>query len=368
LKATDNQPPHEAPETTACAFRQRPDFSFEQIGPQVERLTGVPAERWLRESDLFWRLVEAPASVRRRMERATASPEGLISAFCLRHALTGQRRWIAEFRRPVIDGQGRVTAFDGVWLGLERMDEMETRLAQAAWKEALSEVTMGVVHDFNNALTGILSLSEYFLMQIDAQHPFHEGLTLVKQSTHEAAQLANRLLRLHHDKPGTRECRDLSKVAGDLEDILHRTIPKRIEVTCQWAATPLPVEVDAVELQHVIVYLAQNGAQAIPDRGKVHFETSLHREPPTLQRFVGVQPQAAAACLTVTDTGPGLTTDPSVPVVDPFANPPGAIAGAALGLRQARRFVESHGGALSAEPAEGGGTAFRLWLPFVNLE
>jgi signal transduction histidine kinase len=226
----------------------------------------------------------------------------------------------------------------------------------------------GVVHDFNNALTGILSLSEYFLMQMDAQHPFHEGLTLVKQNTHKAAQLAHRLLRLHHDKPGSREYRDLSKVASDLEDILRRTIPKRIEVTCHWLATPLPVEVDAVELQQVIVYLAQNAVQAIPDHGKMHFETSLHREPPTLQRFVGVQPRAAAACLAVADTGPGLKTGPSVSVLDPFAHPPGANAPAALGLYQAKRFVETHGGALSVEPTEGSGTTFRLWLPFVNLE
>ncbi len=348
---------------TACAFRQRPDLSYEQIGPQVERLTGAPAERWLREDGLLWRLVEAPDAMRRQMERAAGSPEGSSFVFCLRHAVTGRRRWIGEFRRPVIDDQGRVMAFEGVWLSWERLPEVETRLAQAAWKEALSAVTMGVVHDFNNALTGILSLSEYFLMQVDAQHPFHEGLTLVRQNTHQAAQLAHRLLRLHHDKPGSREYRDLSQVASNLEDILRRTLSKRIELTCQWAATPLPVEVDVVALQRVIVYLAQNAAQGIPDRGKIHFETSLHREPPTLERFVGTQPRAAAACLAVTDTGPGLPSDRWVSALDPLANVPGS-----LGLHEVKRFAETHGGALSAEPGEGGGATFRLWLPFVNLE
>jgi signal transduction histidine kinase len=368
VKATDSQPSAAPSETTGCAFRQRPDCSFEWIGPQVENLTGVPVERWVSDQDLFGRLVEDPEIVRRQVERAAASPEGSSCAFCLRHAVTGERRWIGEFRRPVIDAQRRVTAFDGVWLGLERMDEVAHRLAQAAWKEALSTVTMGVVHDFNNALTGILSLSEYFLMQVDAQHPFHEGLTLVRQNTHKAAQLAHRLLRLHHDKPGTREYRDLSQVARDLEDVLRRTIPKRIQVTCAWLAAPLPVEVDAVELQRVLVYLAQHAARAIPEHGTLRFETSFHREPPALQRFVGVQPRAAAACLAVTDSGPGSMPGPSGSGLDSWAHPLGVEVPGALALYQVKRFVEGHGGALSAESAEGTGTIFRLWLPFVNLE
>jgi signal transduction histidine kinase len=351
------------------SFRQRADLTVEHAHSFLAERTGVPAERWLREKQLFLRSVAPPdaAAVRQQLRQAARSPEGVSHTFRLRHAAHGRLTHLAEFRRATLDERGRVRGYEGCWLDVTRWAELEQRLAGASWKETLSAITMGMVHDFNNALTGILSLSEHFHSQTDAQHPFHEGLGFIRQNARHAANLAHRLLRLHHDQPGAPKLCDLNPLVGDLMDLLRRFLPKRIELVSQLGARPLPVEVETFDLQRVIIYLAMNAAEAIAERGRITLETSFHPEPPALRDFVGQPPRAASACLTVTDTGKGVQAAPLTRIFEPFFTTKAPGQGAGLGLHHARLFAERHQGALSVETAEGRGSAVRLWLPFVNL-
>src|SRR5262249_46214631 len=140
------------------------------------------------------------------------------------------------------------------------------------------------------------SLSDFFLGQVDAQHPFHEGLQYIGQNARLAAQLAHTLLRLHHEKTGPSEYRDLNTAAADAFALLHRVVPKRIELAGQWHEVPLPVEVDPVGLQRVMVYLALNAGEAVPEKGRLQFQTAPYSADPT-QRY---------GCFIVTGSGAGL--------------------------------------------------------------
>jgi signal transduction histidine kinase len=365
---TTSKPGFLGPDVPSVSFRQRRDFSFERISPDVAAMTGVPAERWQREKDLFLQVVEDSVSVLRQVEAAAHTPDGVVHSFRLRNPLDERLCWIVECRRTVLDTTGSVVAYEGFWLDLTRMAHVEERLATAAWREALSPVTMGVVHDFNNALTGILSLSEFFHQQTNAQHPFHEGLALIKQNTHQAARLAHRLMRLHHDKPGRRECSDLNTLAADLVELLRRVIPKRIALTNQWATVPLPVEIDSVGFQQTMLFCALNASEAIADRGTVHVETSFHARPHAPVRFVGSMPAGPSACLSIADSGAGIRPDRLSRLFEPFFTTKPAGRGSGLGLYHARLFAEAQGGAISVESEEGKGSTFRLWFPRVSLE
>src|SRR6266481_940072 len=85
---------------------------------------------------------------------------------------------------------------------LTRQMLLESRLLSSAWKTTLADLTPGLAHDFNNVLTGILAVSEVCLAQVDARHPFHEILSLIKQQVQEASQLVHRIARLHQEAPG----------------------------------------------------------------------------------------------------------------------------------------------------------------------
>ena len=346
-------------------FRQRADYAFDFVSPQIVELTGVPAKSWQRQPKLFWEVVHEldVAELKQQLQRCAESAEGLTSSYRLRNRQTGRVAYISEFRRPILDSSGRLQAFEGVWLDVTRQTIAEKRLATAAWKETLAMLTMGLAHDFNNVLTGILSLSDSYLSQIDAQHPFNEGLALIKQNALHASQLVHRIVNLHRHKTGERGYHDLNAIVADTMELLQKVIPKRIELQSELAAGELALYVDATELRQVIINMALNAADAMADRGQLVLATSAHQEMPALKRFQGVRPRLPCACLAVSDNGCGIKPHQLGSIFDPFFTTKPMNKGSGLGLYNARLFVEKHHGAISVESAPGAGAAFRLWLP-----
>jgi PAS domain S-box-containing protein len=350
-------------------FRQRADLSFEFANPRLEELTGRSLAQWQQEPGLFWQVVhELDADeVKHRLHLAGQSAEGVESNFRVRHAVTGRVSYVAEFRRAQRDAAGRVTGYEGFWQDVTRQTLAERRLATAAWKETLGLLTLGLAHDFNNLLAGTLSLSESFLAQIDPDHPFHEGLALVKRNTQQAAQLIQRIAQLHLGKPGTRGYQDLNELLRDGAVLLRTVVPRRIEVMTQLAGSPLPLYVDAVEFQQVLINLALNAADAMPEQGRLTLRVSRHDNLPAMEHSVGAPPRLPAVCLAMTDTGHGIKARLLPLIFDPFFTTKPMNRGSGLGLYNARLFAEKHGGAISVESQEGGGTTFRVWLPLADF-
>jgi len=369
-------------------FRQRADLSFEFASPRLEELTGHSFAKWEREPGLFWRVVhELDADeVKRQVHLAGQSAEGVASRFRLRHAVTGQVSYISEFRRAQRDAAGRVTGYEGFWQDVTRQTLAERRLATAAWKETLGLLTLGLSHDFNNVLAGTLSLSESFLSQIQPDHPFHEGLTLVKRNTQQAAQLIQRIAQLHVGKTGTRGYQDLNELVREGAALLRTVVPKRIELATEFAAAPLPLYVDAVEFQQVLINLALNAAEAMPERGRLTLRASQQETIPKRGTgnaecgtadsalpvphsafLVGTPPRLPAVCLAVADTGLGIKARLLPLIFDPFFTTKPMNRGSGLGLYNARLFAEKHQGAISVESQEGAGATFRIWLPLADF-
>ncbi len=344
-------------------FRQRADLSFEFISPNLEAVTGVPVARWLERADRLWEIVheDDAAKLRQHLAQCAGSPQGRASAFRIRHARHGRIVYLSEFRRAIADASGQVCAYEGFWQDVTPQVRLEHRLAGAAWLEALSALTMGFVHDFNNVLTGILSLSDAYLLQISPEHPFHEGLTLIKQNAQQAGQQIQRLVQLHQGAPGGRGYQDVNTVVADTAGLLRKFTSRRIEIVITLAAGALPVFVDAGELRQTIIYLALNAVQAMPGRGRIVLETSQHGKPPALEHADGALPAGPAVCVAIMNDGAGTTPQPLDTIFEPDFAARQLCQG--LGRYNARRFAEKHRGAISVEPLAGGGMAFRLWLP-----
>jgi signal transduction histidine kinase len=350
-------------------FRQRPDLSFEFAGPRLVELTGHPVEKWQSQPGLFWDVLHEldVEEVKKHLGRAGEGGEGVMADFRLRHAATGRVAYVTEFRRAQRDAAGRVVCYEGYWLDVTRQTLSERRLATAAWKETVGLVTLGLAHDFNNVLAGILGLSESYLSQIDPNHPFHEGLVLVKKNTQQAAQLIQRIAELHRGRTGTRSYQNLNDVVKDAAELLRKVVPRRIELATHLEAAQLPLYVDTVELRQVLINLALNAADAMPERGTLTLRTSQHGALPAVEHCVGSLPSAPVACLEVVDTGFGIKPRLLPFIFDPFFTTKPMNRGSGLGLYNARLFAEKHRGAISVESAEGAGTTFRVWLPLADF-
>lgn len=347
-------------------YSQRADFSFSFVSPQMELLTGVPLAEWRIQPGRFWEVVhEADAQeLRQQIRQAATTGQPVTTTFRLRHQQSGRVFYLLEHRQPVLTEQGLVLGYEGVWLDITRQTIAENRLTTASWKEALSVLMMGLAHDFSNLMAGIHSLTETLGVQLDdSQHPCREYVKLIQNSTRQATNLVQRIMRLQHGKLGERSYEDLNTLMTDLQDLLAKVVSRRIQVKARWAEGQLPLYVDPVEFRQVVVNLALNAAEAMPQGGALTLETSRHAAMPAMRVVVGTIPRGPCVCLSVSDTGCGIKPSVLPLIFDPFFSTKSANKGSGLGLYNARLFVERHHGAISVDSVEGSGTTFRLWLP-----
>ena len=350
-------------------FRQRLDLSFESAGAHIEEFAGYPVAEWLGRPGLILGILHEldVEEFQRHLQISAQSPEGGSMTFRLRHARTGRVVYVSEFRRACRTASGGLAGYEGFWIDVTRQTLSERRLATAAWKETLGLVTLGLAHDFNNVLAGILGLSESFLTEVPPGHPFHEGLQLMRRSALQAAQMIQRIAQLHQGKTGTRSYQNLNELISGSVELLRKVIPKRIEIASSLEAASLPLYVDAVEFEQALIGLALNAADAMPERGRLMLRTSLHETLPGMKNPVGVTPRAPVACLEVEDNGRGIKPGILPFLFDPFFTTKPMNRGSGLGLYNARLFAEKHQGSISVESVEGAGATFRVWLPLADF-
>jgi signal transduction histidine kinase len=346
-------------------FSQRADFSFSFISSTVKQFTGIDPEDWKMQPQRFWQIVhEADVEeLQQEFRKFSTSHRRQTATYRIRHAQTGRVTYVFEHREALYSSNGLLLGYEGVWLDVTRQTVAEKRLSSAAWKETLAVLTMGLAHDFSNMMAGILALSETFQAQVEKEHPFQEGLVLIKRNSIQASQMVQRILNLHNGKVGERNYHNLNEMVKDTVDVVRKIVPKRIEVITEYSTDGLPLYVDAVEFRQVLINLTLNAVDAMPRDGKIRFETSLHQTISEPENLIGTMPKVPVVCLEVTDSGDGIPARYMKSIFDPFFTTKAMSKGAGLGLYNARLFVEKHRGALSVESQEKVGTTFRLWLP-----
>ena len=344
-------------------FSQRPDFSLQSASQNIKELTGLDAADWCGQRDRFWDVVHESdaADLRQQFKHAVQSNSPVTNTYRIRHALTGHVAYILEHRQPVITPHGLLLGYEVLWLDVTRQTIAERRLSTAAWKETLAVLTLGMAHDFTNIIAGIHSLSESFLAQMDARHPFYEGLSLVRKNSLQASQLVKRMVNLHLGQIGERNYHNLNDIAGDLVDLVTKILPRRIQLAAELSPLRLPAYLDVVEFRQVVINLLLNAADAMPRGGRLTLRTSRHEALPALENMKGAAPRLPCICLTIEDTGCGIKQRHLASIFDPFFTT--KAKGSGLGLYNARLAVEKLQGAISVASREGAGTRFQIWLP-----
>ena len=346
-------------------FSQRADFSFQFVSAKIEELTGVTADLWRNQPRRFWDVVhEADVEeFKHQCEQAAQSPNGVTTTYRIRHAVTGKVSYVMEHRQASVSKSGTVFGYDGFWLDITRQTIAEKRLSTSVWKETLALLTMGLAHDFGNLLSGIISLTELILSQTKPEDKHASTLNMIKQSSLQASHLVQRVVSLHRSQTGVRQYLDLNQAVPELVELVGKVLPRRVRIQTELPPGQLPVYMDAVEFRQVLLNLALNAADAMPNRGSLVFRVAAHTTARELTHFQGQFPRLPCVCLSVQDNGSGIAPRHLPHLFDPFFTTKPLTKGSGLGLYNARMFVEEHGGAISVESTPGAGATFHLWLP-----
>jgi PAS domain S-box-containing protein len=241
----------------------------------------------------------------------------------------------------------------------EARRELEQHLRQAQKMEAVGRLAGGVAHDFSNVLAVILGYSEMLMRDLPDDPRLKESAEGIVEAANRAAGVTRQLLTLSRKKLLRPEVLSLNQVVTDLGKLLGRAIGERIELTTRLAVGLWPVLADADQLAQVLLNLAVNARDAMPEGGPLAIETAnveLKQPPGDLPI-----PAGRYVSLAVKDGGCGMTDDVRSRVFDPFFTT--KETGTGLGLATVYGIVRQAGGAIRVESRVGRGSTFTVLLP-----
>jgi PAS domain S-box-containing protein len=242
--------------------------------------------------------------------------------------------------------------------------ELEHQLRQSKKMEAIGVLSAGIAHDFNNILSAIRGNAELAASDLGASHPAAESIEQIRASARRATDLVQQIVAFSRsDEPATARV-DVSKVVQDVVSMLRSTLPANIEIEHHENSDLLEVLGDASQIHQVMLNLCTNAWQALDqERGSIEIATDRV----TLTGSEGLDPSIETlpgeyACITIRDSGAGMTEETLERVFEPFFTTKEVGKGTGLGLSVVHGIVKNHRGGISVHSRRGGGTTFRVYL------
>jgi PAS domain S-box-containing protein len=264
------------------------------------------------------------------------------------------------------DAQGEVAGMVGHLYDVTDRKRMEEALRQAHKMESIGRLAGGVAHDFNNLLSPILGYSDLLLRQIPSDDLRRNEVLQIRRAAIRARDLVQQLLAFGRKQILELKAVDLRQVVGDVDPLLRRTIREDVRIDIVLPDHLDAVRADIAQLEQVLLNLAINAQDAMPDGGVLTIELSEQCvDEAAAVDIRGLQP-GRYVLLTVSDTGIGMSQATLDCLFEPFFTTKETGKGTGLGLSMVYGIVTQHGGHVVACSKPGHGSAFRIYLPIVD--
>ncbi len=228
--------------------------------------------------------------------------------------------------------------------------------------ESIGTMASGIAHDLNNVLTPIL-MGAKLLRRSDPSVPSEQLISTITTSAERGANMVKQLLAFAGGGAGVRELVLPQELIREAQSILAHTLPKSIAITAEVQAGMWPILGDATELSQVLMNLAINARDAMPDGGVLTFAAEHVLQTPNQSHGFAGLPDGNYVCLSVSDTGCGIEPDRLDKIFDPFFTTKPHGKGTGLGLATSLGIVKGHGGTIRVYSEPGHGSRFAIYLP-----
>jgi two-component system, cell cycle sensor histidine kinase and response regulator CckA len=247
----------------------------------------------------------------------------------------------------------------------EALRRTEVQLQHVQKMEAVGRLAGGVAHDFNNLLTVIIGNCDFMLEELDPQSALEKDVAQIRWSAIAATDLTRQLLAFSRQQVLEPRVMELNEVVMKAQRVLERLLGEDVELELALAPDTGRVRADAGQLEQVIMNLAVNARDAMPDGGTLLLETaSITMDEDESERHFGAKP-GRYALLSVRDSGVGMDAETKVRLFEPFFTTKEAGKGTGLGLATVYGIVKQSGGFISVESDPGSGAKFMIYLPQV---
>jgi len=243
---------------------------------------------------------------------------------------------------------------------------LEVQFAQSQKMQAVGQLAGGVAHDFNNLLTIITSYSELALDSVVSGSPTQGRLQEILSAAHRAAALTRQLLAFSRQQPQALRVAELNPVVSEIIKTLHRLIGEDIDLVFAPGDGLGRIRLDPVQIEQILMNLAANSRDAMPQGGRVTIQTSdVQLDEQYVDRKKAIIPIGRYAVLTVTDTGSGIPADHLSHIFEPFYTTKPSGRGTGLGLATVYGIVKQNHGFVWVYSEPGMGTTFKIYFPCV---
>jgi len=243
----------------------------------------------------------------------------------------------------------------------EREEALQAQLDRARRLESVGQLAGGIAHDFNNILGVIMNYAEFVAGELQPGSQASEDVEEIRRAAERAAALTRQLLIFSRREVAKPEVLYLRQVIGDLENLLRRALGERVELETRFEAERTPVEIDPGQLEQVLVNLAVNARDAMPEGGRLTIEVEAAELD---EEYAYMHPDTTPGHyvrLKVSDTGVGMDTETVERVFEPFYTT--KEDGTGLGLATVYGIVTGVGGRIDVYSEPGFGTTIKIHLP-----
>jgi len=325
------------------------------------RMFGADADSGKKESLESFVEASSHADLRKALEAVTAG-QGLIEPVDVTFAGPGERSG-RLYLSPIEHAQGESEAAIAYAIDTTEQRALEMQIAQSQKMQAVGQLAGGIAHDFNNMLTAIIGFSDFLLLNHRPTDPAFQDIMNIKQNANRAAGLVRQLLAFSRQQTLRPQVLQLGDVLSELSILLGRLLGENVELTLDQASDLWPVKADLHQFEQVVINLAVNARDAMPQGGKLAIRTANVSEQQSRELGLSHVPPGEYVMIEVRDTGSGMSEDVKRKIFEPFFSTKEIGRGTGLGLSTVYGIVKQTGGYIYAESEEGDGTAMRVYLP-----
>ena len=278
--------------------------------------------------------------------------------------LAGEQERFASFYVTAVEEEERDQEAAIVYtLETTAQRELETKVTQQQKMELVGQLAGGIAHDFNNVLSAIIMATDFLLNAHKPTDPSFSDIMQIKQNANRAAGLVRHLLAFSRKQTLRPQVLDLGEVLSDLNMLLKRLIGEKVVLELKHGRDLWPVKVDISQFEQVIVNLAVNARDAMPEGGRLQLRTNNVTAQECERYHAKGMPAADYVLVEVRDTGAGIPEAILDKIFDPFFSTKEVGKGTGLGLSTVYGIIKQTGGFVYVDSVVHEGTTFRIFLP-----
>ena len=281
----------------------------------------------------------------------------------------GQERWLSSRGRVLFDQESRPVRFVGVMLNITDRKRLEQQLLQSQKLESVGRLAGSIAHDFNNLLTVINGYAHLVLAEMAPDNQMRDSMDELSKAAMQAAGLTRQLVAFSRQQAIEPKTIVVNEFINDYESVLRRSLGEKIELVLSLDPHQGAFRADPAQMGQVLMNLAANARDAMPNGGRLTIETSsmlVDEQYAQTHLFVNT---GHSVVITVTDTGTGMSAEVKSHLFEPFYTTKQPGKGAGLGLPTVYGIVVNQsGGSIWVSSEIGQGTTIKLFFPSVELE